>query len=268
MGKEEAGKRLEHAGDQTAMKKLAAVAAALCIMSIVPPTTAATVQVRDALGGENPYGGTPGYYYPWTSSGGHLVGTATGGADGLLFSGTFQLEANYGAGWEPLLTYCAEPDQGNLLQTNPTDLTGLSFEFIKLDALSGITPDEAELIGKLWANALDLSHTGADRVETTQRALAFQAIIWELRQDDTIDFFTNSPSNHFRLATGNAFNDEVYAIASGWLTNIETNVWRNQVPLYALYSRTSQDFITTVPEPASGLLMLMGLLVLRRRRRV
>ena len=249
------------------MKKLTGVGVAMCLALVTQSAWGADVWVRDAAGGENPYGGKPGYYVPWTSSGGHLVGTVNGGFNSLLFSGTFQLEQDHGSGWEPLLTYCIEPDQPNLIETNPPDMTGLLYQLVPLSSLAGISLDEAVLIEKLWANAFDLSYVGATRRETTQHALAFQAILWELRQDDTIDFFTDSPTNLFRLESNDVFTVEVYDIAADWLNKIETNEWTDRTPLYALYSRESQDFITTVPEPATGVLMLAaGVLVLRRRR--
>ncbi len=251
------------------MQKGCACAAVAFALAGFTSAYGADIQVRDRLGGENPYGGSPGYYVTGTSSGGHSIGTVIGGSDVKLFGGMFDLEADYldGNGWTPLRTYCIQPDMSNHIQTQPPDTIGLTFEIVPLDSLDGITSSEEDFLETLWANAFDMSAMGATTVEKTKNAHAFQVIVWELRQDDTIDFTGPAgPTNRFRLDTSDPFTAEVVATATQWVDNITGGVWTQRVPLYGLYNEFSQDIVTTVPEPSSALLLLVGLALLRKRR--
>ena len=238
------------------------------VACLAMPAAAITVQVRDAVGGESNNGPEAGYFLEQTARGGDPRGTYANGPTEPLFSGLFDFEADYGQGWQELLTYCAEPVQGIQFGLNPPDTVGLSYELVPLAGLNGVTPSEAAFLEILWANAFQLTvaQPGDDVTEASARASAFQSIVWEFNQDDSIDLTTNDGINQFRFVLGDNFTNRVYDIASEWIGKIQSQEWTDSTPLYALYSEVSQDLLTTVPEPGTALALLAGLAFIRRRR--
>src|SRR5262249_22310476 len=141
---------------------------------------------------------------------------------------------------------------------NPADLVGTTYETATLTD-AGFTADEATWLGILWANAYDLSLTSA------LFAAAFQAVIWELKQDDPVHSFT---SGNFALNFNQASTLDVLPTAGAWLDNILNGTWTNSVSLIALTNPDSQDFIAPAPIPAPGAAatLLIGLGFMRRTR--
>ncbi|RMF81455.1 MAG: PEP-CTERM sorting domain-containing protein [Planctomycetota bacterium] len=247
------------------------------LFSLATSAFAVTVQVRDAVGGESNNGPEPGYFKEDTARGGDPRGTYSNGPTEQLFSGMFDFEMRMDGGgdgpppqqeWQELLTYCAEPFQGVGFDINPPDDVGLPYEIVPLAGTNGITPDEAVFLEILWANAFPLTipNPGDDVTEASARASAFQILVWEVNQDDSIDLTTNDGVNQFRLTLGDSFTNRVYDIAQEWIDLIQTEQWTERTTLYALVSDYSQDLLTTVPEPASALSLLAGLLLVGRRR--
>jgi hypothetical protein len=160
--------------------------------------------------------------------------------------------------WYNFQAYCIEISQPVKFGTNPTDTYGWTYDTASLAGYAGISSSDLTFMGKLWANAFDTSTTG--KVE----AAAFQALIWELVYDSTIDL----DDDNFDLYRNNSFTQDVYDLANSWIDNINNNIWTDSIDLYVLKDDCSQDFITTVPEPSSMALALVGgLMLLGRGRR-
>ncbi len=208
----------------------------------------APILVRDAPGGEDYAGNSPGNYLAGT--GGGLYGTVTGGPFIGLAVGTYDLEADYGSGYQSLRTYCLEATQYLAVGTQPTITFGQPYSMAPLTSVTGISTTEATYLEILWANAFADSQTGADK------AAAFQMIVWEFQRDNTFDLAHGT----FRL---DVVSDAVpVAIADGWYGNITNHTWTSHTPLAALVSPHSQDLLVPlcppVPEPVSVLLLGFG----------
>lgn len=233
------------------LRRFHAIVVVLLITTIAGLAGASTVQVRDST----------------TSSGllnpsGTIRATATGGSFQNITAGAFILEADYndGNGFVPLVTYCIEPTQTVGFGVNPPDTTGLTHDLTLLRTYSPFNDTERNFLETLWFHAFDVSLT------SSRKAAAFQMLVWEITSDDVF----NLNSGDFKVDHVNsAFTDDAYDIASQWSDNIFNNLWTGSTTLYVLSNPDSQNFLTTVPEPASvGLLALGGmLLTLRRRRR-
>ncbi len=218
---------------------------------------AATVQVRDAVGGESATG-EPGWFF-LTGTGSLTNGTINGSAFGDLRGGTYDFEADYGAGWEALLTYCLQPDEGIGFGLNSGTAVGLPYELTTLDQFPGITPDDERFLEILWSNAF------ADSFSVRARAAAFQMLVWEVVRDGIVDLRAGT----FQLnGAADAFSAEVLAIAEQWIGNIEGGPWTTRTDLMLLTHPESQDFLTPIPEPATLSLIVIGAgLALNRRKR-
>lgn len=216
----------------------------------LPAMADIAVQVRDAAGGES-FGFTPGLF---------LVGTAGveeaslfGGSVEQVFTGTFDFEADYGNGFTPLVTYCLEVDQDVRFQPHPDDVTGVTYKMSDLSG-HGLSASEQTQLGLLW------THAYADSLTNSVLSAAFQSVIWDLVVDDSLDLLQGD----FALNPGDAFTQQVVAAAGPWIDALSQGTWSNPTPLMALNHPSSQDLLTTVPEPATLSLLALGLL--RRRR--
>jgi len=220
-------------------------AAIVASIAVGTSTHAALVQIRDAPGGEHANGNPNGPLLPGTGS--NVNGSFSNGSNGAMYMGTWSLEADYGSGFGPLITYCIEPNQNISFGFHPTDTVGATYTTESLvDA--GFTPTEAGYMGILWANAFADSQTSA------VKSAAFQSVLWEFSEDNTINLL----SGNFRLNAATQPADAVYALAQSWINNIIGGQWTSSVELIALTSPNSQDFITTVI-PAPGALALLAL---------
>jgi PEP-CTERM motif len=218
-----------------------------------------TLLVRDAPGGEDYAGNAPGNYL--TGTGGGLYGTVTGGAFTGLAVGTYDLQADDGSGYQPLRSYCLEPTQFMMIGTQPTIMFGQPYSTAALTSLAGISAADQTYLETLWSNAFVMSQTSQNN------AAAFQALIWEAVRDTTY----NLTQGNFRLDASS--NATVIALANSWNANIVNHVWTSSTPLEALVSPKSQDILRPVPEPATIVLLAIGVAVascmqfrLRRRR--
>ena len=215
--------------------------------------------VSDAFGGETTTGSPGGLYLEGT--GAQLRGTNTGGINSFLLSGVFDFEIDFlnGNGFEPLLTYCIEPEQAINVGTAPDGERGgaMTYQIIPLSLAEGFTPQEVLFTEILWANAFETSTTG--RAE----AGAFQSILWEFTQDDSFDLL----SGNTRLNIADNLTGQAADIAEQWFENISTGVWTRRTPMLALTSPLSQDLLLPIPSPGALSLMGMGGLLAARRRR-
>ncbi len=216
---------------------------------------ATTVQVRDAVGGESATR-EPGWYF-LAGTGSISSGTINDSSFGDLRGGTYDFDADYGAGWEPLLTYCLQPDEGIGFGMNTGGTVGLPYELTTLDQFPGLTPADEQYIEILWANAF------ADSQTSREKAAAFQMIVWEAVRDSAVHLTADS----FRLNGGDPFTAGVLAQAQQWINNIEGGQWTNRTDLMLLMNPSSQDFLTPVPEPASLSLLVLGAAAALRRRK-
>jgi len=226
------------------------------ILGFARPALATTVQIRDAVGGESATG-EPGWYF-LTGTGSISSGTFNNGSFGDLRGGTYAFDADYGAGWVPLRTYCLQPDEGIGFGMNNGGAVGIPYELTTLDQCPGLTPADQNLIETLWANAFTDSQT------SREKAAAFQMIVWEAVRDGNVNLTADS----FRLNGGDPFTAGVLAQTQQWVNNIEGGEWTSRIPLMLLTNPTSQDFLTPVPEPATISLLVLGgaAAVLRRRK--
>ncbi|MFG0247907.1 MAG: hypothetical protein ACF8OB_03395 [Phycisphaeraceae bacterium JB051] len=205
-----------------------------------------------------------GYYLSGTKDTDLQVEKKYGGYNNIS-TGTLNLDirekTNPGsdpASWYNFQAYCLEMNQTAKFGTNPTDTYGWGYETSSLAGYAGISSSDLTFLGKLWANAFETSMTG------DVEAAAFQALIWETVQDSTIDL----DDDNFDLYRTNNFTKDVYALANEWIDNINNGIWTDTVELFVLTDDCSQDFITTVPEPSSMALALVGgLMLLGRGRR-
>jgi len=222
---------------------------------------AQTVQIRDAVTGENENGVPPGFYLTGTGA----ITSATIGVDEFfrdVFTGTFDIEYDLGlgAGWQALLTYCLEVNQQIGIGVHTPDNTpvGLPYELEPLTAFPGMTGADQVALETLWSNAFGIS-----TISRTSAA-AFQSIAWELAMDSTVDFLAGS----FQLDENDPEAAAVIAQADAWYDNIENGTWTTRTELMLLVNPESQDLIIPIPEPATLSLLLLGAgAVLRRRTR-
>lgn len=220
---------------------------------------AQTVQVRDAVGGENAEG-VPGWFF-LTGTGSYTQGT--NGQNEFfreLHTGTFDYEIDFGlgAGWEDFLTYCIELSQGIVLGINSEDNAGgLPFQIAPMSLLVDIDADEKLALETLWANAFP------DSTTSRVKAAAFQSLIWELANDEAFDL----SSGNFMLDDRDSHTFDVLNQANLWFTNSQDGTWTSRTELMLLTNPDSQDLIIPIPEPATlGLLILGAGAALRRRR--
>ncbi len=221
---------------------------------------AATVQIRDAVGGETSFGvSTPpgGFYLLGTGS--RPLGTYTGMQFVALPSGAFDFEADWDddGNFEQLLTYCLEPIQAMQVGINPPDSTGLTYTIEPLSSVVNLTASERDYIERLWANAF------ADSLTSRVKAAAFQAMLWEFWVDGSF----NLAAGNFVLDNTHAHTQQVIAQVATWANELfNLGNWTQSTPLNVLTHPSSQDILVPVPEPATMALMAMGALAFVRRR--
>lgn len=219
---------------------------------------ASFVQVRDAMGGESASGEPGGLYLVGT--GNSLRGTADGGTNAFLFTGTFDFEADFGEGFEALFTYCLEPLVDISFGTAPGDDIGEKYEVTQLNELS-LSANDIEYLEILWGNAFALSQAG------DTEAAAFQSVIWEIVQDGKDGF--NLTEGQYDLNT--AFSDTLAAknLADEWFTNIDNGTWTQRTQLAALTSGASQNLLFAHPTPGTAVCTAagLGMIGIRRRRK-
>jgi len=238
------------------MKHLGVVGVAAFALAVCDRSQASLVQVRDAVGGEFANGNPGGPLLDGTGS--TLNGSASNGSDGPLYVGTFDLEADYGSGFTPLITYCIEPNQMFLFGYNPPDSVGITYQTDSLTNGHGFTATEANYVRILWANAWADSQTSA------AKAAAFQSVVWEFTEDNSI----NLTAGNFRLNPADAYSDQVRGIAQGWIDNITGGVWTTAANLIVLTHPESQDYLAeVVPAPGAAVALVGGLMAIGLRRR-
>ena len=239
------------------MKHLGVVGVAAFALVAADRSHASLVQVRDAVGGEFANGNPGGPLLVGTGS--TLNGSASNGSDGPLYVGTFDLEADYGGGFTSLITYCTEPNQNFLFGYNPPDSVGLTYQTDALTNGHGFNLTEANYMQILWANAFADSQTSA------AKAAAFQSVVWEFTEDNSI----NLTAGNFRLNPGDTYSNQVLGIAQGWINNITGGTWTSAANLIILTHPESQDYLAevVVPGPGAGVAFLGGLMAIGRRRR-
>ena len=215
------------------------------------------IYVRDALGGETALGSPDGFYLEGT---GALSNARLGGSSVHLATGVFDFEISFGDDiWTELLTFCTEPGEDIGFDEAPANQDGFLYQAIPLTSGS-FTPAEAIILETLWSNAYDTALLGK------VQAGAFQAIIWELTEDDSIDLSSGNYSTNELFAHDAAVSD----LARTWLDNIENNIWTTRESLLELDSPSSQNLLIPMghlPTPASiSLFMLSAAVCLRRSR--
>ena len=240
------------------MNRCWALLSALACVSACGDAFGSFISVRDAMGGESPLGSPGGLYLVGTGS--EIRGVVDGSSH-HLGSGVFdfELSLNGGVDWSPLLTFCTDPLQNIGFDDWPGDQQGLPYEVLQLTN-GGITPAEEVILEKLWFHAFAIAQTG------TIEAGAFQAIVWELTEDDTIDL----SSGNFSLIENLPKTTAIGALARTWLENIENGTWSQQEPLMELFHAGSQNLLIPerwVPAPGSTVVMGLGALLAVRRRR-
>ena len=234
--------------------------AAVALCATASSVYADTITVRDAMGGENASGNPPGYYM--TGTGGRPRVTFDGANYTSTYTGLFDFEVDYGSGWQDLQTYCLESTQDlgfGVYEDDPAGLDG--YTLVQLRDIPEITNDEADYIEILWANAFE--PTGVSQDE----AASLQIVLWELFQDDGLDANSLTTGTFQIDPTYSGLEVAVYAQAQTWVAALtsEPPTWTASTPLHVLTHPTSQDLLTTVPEPASFVLLVVGLLSARRR---
>ena len=245
---------------QTPWRSALALVAVVALCTAASSLHADTITVRDAIGGENANGNTPGYYA--TGTGARPRATFNGTNFISTYTGLFDFEVDFGGGWQGLNTYCLESTQElgfGVFEDDPAGLDG--YTLVPLRSLAEITNDEANYIETLWANAF--APTGA----TQSEAASLQVVIWEMFQDDGLAGDSLTTGTFQINPTYSALEAAIYSRAQTWITALtsEPPTWTVSTPLYVLSHPTSQDLLTTVPEPTSLVLLVVGLLSLRRR---
>lgn len=248
------------ANAHTAVLACAAIAAALAAVAAAP----AAVIVRDAPGGETASGGVPGLYTAGT--GGNIIATLIDDpffADPAIGQFDFQADYGLGRGFEPLATYCISPLKTTeipLFEDNPAGLDG--FSLIALADQPGLTAQEVGYVQALWFHAF--AGSAVDKLH----AAAFQLILWELAIDDGLSALSLT-SGAVRVDLSDPFTASVAALANTYIDNLTgaEPVWSQQTPLFVLTHPTSQEILTTVPEPAALALVALGSLGALMRRR-
>jgi hypothetical protein len=218
---------------------------------------ASMVQVRDALGGESSTGSPGGKYLDGTGI--LLRGTADGGPAGFFAAGTFDFEADFGDGFDELLTYCLEPLVDIAFGDAPADSGGWKYAQTAITDI-GLSPLDIDFIQILWANAFDLSKSG--HIE----AGAFQSFIWEITQDGALAF--NVDAGNYDMLLSLPETAASAALATEWFDKIVSGEWNSSTQLAALTDSLSQNLLYQVPAPGSAALaaISLGLMSGRRRR--
>jgi hypothetical protein len=239
------------------MRRFGALLGAISCAIACRDAAGSFVYVRDALGGESPLGSPGGYYLEGT---GALSHASLNGEAVHIGTGVFDFELSFGDDiWTPLLTFCTEPDVDVGFDEAPANPDGFLYGAVPLSSGS-FTASEAVIVEKLWANAFNTALLG--RIE----AGAFQAIIWELAEDDSIDLSSGNYSINELFGQDAAVAD----LARSWLENIDNNTWTSRESLRELINPFSQNLLIPMghlPSPGSITLLSLGSVLAVRRRR-
>lgn len=250
----------------TKSTRLMGAFAAMAVALTTGAASATDVTVRDAAGGETASGAPNGLYLVPTGS--QLRARTSGNASfHEIACGAFGFEkraAGSSDPWEMFMTYCFEPDAQIEFAAHPANQTGVDYKRSDLANESGITASEVTQLQKLWANVLNESKT------SQVKAAAFQAIIWELGQDNAYDLAGGTFA--LDLTTMDGFEADVKSQADAWYAMIPG--WVDETLLDVLVRTSSQNLLipredttTIIPLPTAGLLASVGLLGLASRRR-
>lgn len=218
---------------------------------------AETVQLRDSANSSGVY--LSGTYvrelrYKINNGSTHTIGT-----------GTFEFEVQTAGSsdWDTTYAYCLNYNQGIPVNTNPGDTVGITSNLIGISDYSALTTADADFLGTLWYNAFDLS------TQSTVAAAAFQALVWEVMNDDSYSLDGGVFETYYH---NSQFTADAEELAESWMDNIESDLWSGSSDLSVLVNRHGQDYLASstsvVPEPSSMALALVGgIMLLGRGRR-
>lgn len=185
----------------------------------------------------------------------------------ILSTGTFNLlkSGDGGMSYDSFLTYCVEVGK----PAPPT--TSVNYNVRPLS--DAFTPSEVNALRIIWKNAF------SDSTMSAINAAAFQAIVWEMANDDSFNLVPGLGQN-FYLAQ---IETDARNKANEWYTKATDGTWTTMANLSLLVTDVVgdgeefdyQDLLmempgTIIPLPTAGLMASVGLLGLasvRRRNR-
>lgn len=173
---------------------------------------------------------------------------------GAVYAGAFRLESDQSGALSDFLAFCLQPME-NL---------NLSIDYMKGSNFSDTVTAN---LNALAANAWDL-------VTDSVSAGAFQIAAWEITtEDEGVEFDVND--GNFNVVSDRDDSNAAESQAQAWLDEIGSGNWtRGPKDYVVLNAANTQDLltnVTTMPLPASGMMLLAGLFgagaVARRKAR-
>lgn len=148
----------------------------------------------------------------------------------LVYVGEFRGERNAGAP-NSFLTFCTDLYQSFHWNTTYTD-----YAVVANGSAHGLTPTQADLIGKLYS--------AAGPIDSTTKSVAFQLDVWEIVNDaNPVDVLGGT----FAVTGGGSDAQRVQA--NRWLADIHAATATSGFDVQRLYSPTRQDFLVVQPRP-------------------